>query len=196
MSRKIEEGRRRACITFVSVRTVQTMRFASDKMHNCELTLTRTSESRGLAPRHLRASLARITRTIQVTEGPLPRFHPAPSRNEAAIVQPVLVKQLENDILTAVAFLPRWLAHRQQSRPRVKLWIRSSFAHFRRRRGKNGHSSRTAADTQDLGWVSWAAHWNAPPLFFGRLQAECLLGNLMYRMIYYRFVGGERPLFM
>ena len=37
-------------------------------------------------------------------EGPLPRYHPAPSRNEVAIVQPVLVKQLENDMLTAVAF--------------------------------------------------------------------------------------------
>ncbi|KAH9020451.1 hypothetical protein EDB85DRAFT_1896168 [Lactarius pseudohatsudake] len=47
--------------------------------------------------------------TLPSTEGPLPRYHLAPSRNEVAIVQPVLVKHLENDILTAVAFLPRWL---------------------------------------------------------------------------------------
>jgi catabolite repression protein CreC len=83
------------------------------------------------------------------TENPLPRFHPAPSRNEVAIVQPVLVKQLENDILTAVAFLPRWLLTGSKV-GHVKLWIRPLPVTSR----KNGHSSRTAADGQDLDWVS------------------------------------------
>jgi hypothetical protein len=36
-------------------------------------------------------------------EGPLPRNYPAQPCNEVAIVQPVLVKQLENDMLTTIA---------------------------------------------------------------------------------------------
>ncbi|KAF5357826.1 hypothetical protein D9756_001386 [Leucocoprinus leucothites] len=36
-----------------------------------------------------------------------PRYHPAPSRNEIAIVQPVLVKPIDCDLLTDVTFLPR-----------------------------------------------------------------------------------------
>ena len=44
----------------------------------------------------------------------------APSRNEVAIVQPVLLKQLENDIL---AFLPRWLLTSTKV-GHVKMWIR------------------------------------------------------------------------
>jgi hypothetical protein len=82
-------------------------------------------------------------------EGPLPRYHPAPSRNEVAIVQPVLVKQLENDMLTAIAFLPRWLLNGTKV-GHVKLWIRPLPATSR----KNGHPSRTATDVQDLDWVS------------------------------------------
>jgi hypothetical protein len=82
-------------------------------------------------------------------EGPLPRYHSAPSRNEVAIVQPVLVKQLENDILTAIAFLPRWLLTGTKV-GHVKLWIRPLPVTSRR----NGHASRTATDAQDLDWVS------------------------------------------
>jgi hypothetical protein len=82
-------------------------------------------------------------------EGPLPRYHPAPSRNEVAIVQPVLVKQLENDILTAIAFLPRWLLTSTKV-GHVKMWIRPLLATSR----KNGQSSRVATDAQDLDWVS------------------------------------------
>jgi len=82
-------------------------------------------------------------------EGPLPRYHPAPSRNEVAIVQPVLVKQLENDILSAVAFLPRWLLTGSKV-GHVKMWIRPLPATSR----KNGHASRVATDAQDLDWVS------------------------------------------
>jgi catabolite repression protein CreC len=82
-------------------------------------------------------------------EGPLSRYHPAPSRNEVAIVQPVLIKQLENDILTAIAFLPRWLLTSTKV-GHVKLWIRPLPATSK----KNGHASRIATDTQDVDWVS------------------------------------------
>jgi catabolite repression protein CreC len=78
-------------------------------------------------------------------ENPLPRYHAAPSRNEVAIVQPVLVKQLENDMLTAVAFLPRWLLTGSKV-GHVKLWIRPLPTTPR----KNEHSSRVATDAQDL----------------------------------------------
>jgi hypothetical protein len=81
-------------------------------------------------------------------EGPLPRYHPAPSRNEVAIVQPVLVKQLENDMLTAIAFLPRWLLTGTKV-GHVKLWIRPLPV-----ARKNGHASRVTTDVQDLDWVS------------------------------------------
>ncbi|KAH9958312.1 WD40 repeat-like protein [Russula dissimulans] len=82
-------------------------------------------------------------------EGPLARYHPAPSRTEVAIVQPVLVKQLENEILTAIAFLPRWLITGTKV-GHVKLWIRPLPAAPR----KNGHGSRMATDAQDVDWVS------------------------------------------
>ncbi|KAH9066359.1 hypothetical protein EDB87DRAFT_1590753 [Lactarius vividus] len=82
-------------------------------------------------------------------EGPLPRYHPAPSRNEVAIVQPVLVKQLENDILTAVAFLLRWLLTGSRV-GHIKMWIHPLPATS----WKNGHASRAATDAQDLDWVS------------------------------------------
>ena len=82
-------------------------------------------------------------------EGPLPRYHPPPSRNEVAIVQPVLVKQLENDILTAVAFLPRWLLTGTKV-GHVKIWIRPLLATSR----KNGQTSCVGTDAQDLDWVS------------------------------------------
>jgi len=86
-------------------------------------------------------------------EGPLPRYHPAPSRNEVAIVQPVLVKQLENDILTAVAFLPRWLLTATKVRPCevvdsptpsdvAEEWTRITYRH-RRARYRLGQLSYT-----------------------------------------------------
>jgi hypothetical protein len=84
-------------------------------------------------------------------EGPLSRYHPAPSRNEVAIVQPVLVKQLENDILTAIAFLPRWLLTGTKV-GHVKLWIRPLPA--MPRKNGHGHASRTATEAQDVDWVS------------------------------------------
>ncbi|KAI0263363.1 WD40-repeat-containing domain protein [Gloeopeniophorella convolvens] len=54
---------------------------------------------------------------------PAERYHPAPSRTEVAIVQPVLVKPLEADLPTAAAFLPRWLLTATRA-GHVRLWIR------------------------------------------------------------------------
>ncbi|KAF8349185.1 WD40-repeat-containing domain protein [Amanita rubescens] len=52
-----------------------------------------------------------------------PRYHPAPSRNEIAIVQPVLIKPIESDLLSDVAFLPRSVLTSTKS-GHIKLWIR------------------------------------------------------------------------
>ncbi|KAH8099529.1 WD40-repeat-containing domain protein [Cristinia sonorae] len=56
-------------------------------------------------------------------ESPLPRYHPSPSRNEVAVVQPVLIKHIDSDILTDVVFLPRGILTATRS-GHVKFWIR------------------------------------------------------------------------
>ncbi|KAI0723878.1 WD40 repeat-like protein [Cerioporus squamosus] len=56
-------------------------------------------------------------------ESPLPRYHPAPSRNEVAVVQPVVVKHIGNDMLTDIAFLPRGLLTATKA-GHIKFWIR------------------------------------------------------------------------
>ncbi|KAL0946567.1 hypothetical protein HGRIS_012770 [Hohenbuehelia grisea] len=54
---------------------------------------------------------------------PPPRYHPAPSRNEIAVVQPVLIKQVESDLLAAITFLPHSLLTSTKN-GHIKLWIR------------------------------------------------------------------------
>ncbi|KAJ7735429.1 catabolite repression protein creC [Mycena olivaceomarginata] len=54
---------------------------------------------------------------------PFPRFHPAPSRNEIAVVQPCLIKPIDSDILSTVAFLPRSILTSTKN-GYIKLWIR------------------------------------------------------------------------
>ncbi|KAF8913527.1 WD40-repeat-containing domain protein [Mucidula mucida] len=61
------------------------------------------SSTVSLAFRHDRSAL----HLPSVDEKPYPRYHPAPSRNEVAIVQPVLTKQVEGDLLAVIAFLQR-----------------------------------------------------------------------------------------
>ncbi|THU88588.1 WD40 repeat-like protein [Dendrothele bispora CBS 962.96] len=56
-------------------------------------------------------------------ENESPRYHPAPSRNEIAVVQPVLVKQMENELPTWIAFLPRHVLTSTKT-GHLKLWIR------------------------------------------------------------------------
>ena len=67
-------------------------------------------------------------------EKPFPRYHPAPSRNEVAIVQPVIAKQVEGDLLAAVAFLQRSVLTSSKT-GLIKLWIRPLALKSR----KNGH---------------------------------------------------------
>ncbi|TFK30213.1 WD40 repeat-like protein [Coprinopsis marcescibilis] len=57
------------------------------------------------------------------SNNPLPRYHPAPSRNEIAVVQPVLVKQLDGDLLSSLQFLPRSILTSTKS-GHIKLWVR------------------------------------------------------------------------
>ena len=56
-------------------------------------------------------------------ENPTPRFHPAPPRNEVAVVQPVLVKSIEPDLLTDIAFIPRGVLTSTKVGT-IKLWVR------------------------------------------------------------------------
>ncbi|KAI0032203.1 WD40 repeat-like protein [Vararia minispora EC-137] len=84
-----------------------------------------------------------------VPEGPLPKYHPAPSRNEVAVVQPVLVKQLESEqLLYAIAFLPRYLITAAKT-GHVRLWVRPLVAHPRARSGATPRSAN--ADAEDVG---------------------------------------------
>ena len=97
---------------------------------------------------------------------PSPRYHPAPSRNEIAVVQPVLVspfrfttslkafmeftsvqvKQLDGDLFAAVQFLSRSILTATRG-GNIKLWIRPLAL-----RSRNAKSSRGAStvDAQDL----------------------------------------------
>ncbi|KAF8643790.1 hypothetical protein AX16_008809 [Volvariella volvacea WC 439] len=52
-----------------------------------------------------------------------PRYHPALSRNEVAVVQPVLIKQLEGELLTVIAFLPRSILTSTKN-GHIKFWVR------------------------------------------------------------------------
>ncbi|VDC06671.1 unnamed protein product [Peniophora sp. CBMAI 1063] len=74
----------------------------------------------------LRASRRREGSTLHLPpgDGPLPRYHPAPSRNEVAVVQPVLVKQLDGpELLVGVQFLPRHVLTATKT-GNIRLWVR------------------------------------------------------------------------
>jgi hypothetical protein len=100
------------------------------------------SSTISLAFRRDRSALYLPSPSVPGADGtPSPRYHPAPSRNEIAVVQPVLVSQstfpsrfllmrylykikgCENDILTAISFLPRYILTSTKS-GHIKLWIR------------------------------------------------------------------------
>ncbi|KAG2366041.1 WD40-repeat-containing domain protein [Suillus spraguei] len=77
--------------------------------------------------------------TIQLSA---PRYHPAPSRNEVSTVQPVLVKQLDSDLLTSLAFLSRALITASKA-GHVRLWVRPLVMAGPRRRHTRGTLSAT-----------------------------------------------------
>ncbi|KAI0748483.1 WD40 repeat-like protein [Daedaleopsis nitida] len=81
-------------------------------------------------------------------ESPLPRYHPAPSRNEVAVVQPVVVKHIGNELLTDVAFLPRGLLTACKG-GQIKFWIRPLAVQPRHLRTHN--ALRRASQTDASG---------------------------------------------
>ncbi|KAF9526954.1 catabolite repression protein creC [Crepidotus variabilis] len=75
----------------------------------------------------------------------LSRYHPAPSRNEVAVVQPVLVKQLEGELLTTLHFLPRNILTATKT-GLIKLWIRPLALRTRHMKPRTA----TVVDAHDL----------------------------------------------
>jgi len=51
------------------------------------------------------------------------KYHPAPSRNEVAVVQPVLIKHIEGDLLTDITFTPSAVLTSSKIGT-IKLWVR------------------------------------------------------------------------
>lgn len=76
---------------------------------------------------------------------PLPHYHPSPSRNEVAVVQPVLVKQFDTDLLTDVKFISNAVVTANKG-GLIKCWVRPLPA---ARRGSHhtlaGHAGPTTA---------------------------------------------------
>jgi hypothetical protein len=91
-------------------------------------------------------------------------YHPAPSLTENAAVQPVRVRQLANEILTAIPFLPFWLltdtkvAH-----------VGSCFSPLIAALWGNGHTSRTTSTRRT-------------PRPLGQL--DCLLKRVAYHVLF------------
>ncbi|KXN92246.1 putative catabolite repression protein creC [Leucoagaricus sp. SymC.cos] len=74
------------------------------------------------------------------------RYHPAPSRNEIAIVQPVLVKPMDCDLLTDVAFLPRSVVTTSKT-GHIRLWVRPLNL---RKSNNNARNNSLWPDVQNL----------------------------------------------
>ncbi|KZS90026.1 WD40 repeat-like protein [Sistotremastrum niveocremeum HHB9708] len=64
-----------------------------------------------------------------------PRYHPAPSKNEAAVLQPVLIKQLDGDMLSYLNFLRDSILSVTKTGS-IKAWVRP-LAPARHRHPKN-----------------------------------------------------------
>ncbi|KIJ17014.1 hypothetical protein PAXINDRAFT_168435 [Paxillus involutus ATCC 200175] len=84
--------------------------------------------------------------TIQLVA---PRYHPAPSRNEVSVVQPVLVKHIEADLLTSLVFLPRALLTATKA-GYVRMWVRPLVTHGSPRRRGHGRQVLSISDLQDI----------------------------------------------
>jgi catabolite repression protein CreC len=120
------------------------------------------SSTISLALRRERSSPYLPLNSAGLDSNPSPRYHPAPSRNEIAVVQPVLVsqtnlkafmeftplqvKQLDGDLFATIQFLPRSILTATRG-SNIKLWIRPLAL-----RSRNVKSTRGAStvDAQDL----------------------------------------------
>lgn len=54
---------------------------------------------------------------------PLPHYHPSPSRNEVAVVQPVLVKSFDTELLTDLKFISTAVVTSNKG-GLIKCWVR------------------------------------------------------------------------
>ena len=73
---------------------------------------------------------------------PLPHYHPSPSRNEVAVVQPVLVKSLDADLLSDVKFISNAVMTANKG-GLIKYWVRPlptarRAPHYRTSTGHSG----------------------------------------------------------
>ncbi|TRM55348.1 WD40-repeat-containing domain protein [Schizophyllum amplum] len=76
-----------------------------------------------------------------------PRYHPAPARNDVAVVQPVLVKHLDGDLLGHISFIPRCILTSTRG-GHIRLWIRPLA--LRPRHPRQGHMRAVTTDVEDL----------------------------------------------
>ncbi|KDR73535.1 hypothetical protein GALMADRAFT_227983 [Galerina marginata CBS 339.88] len=125
--------------------------FSSGALHRPKLQATHhqrmsMSSSLSLAFRRDRsAQYLPSTNTPGLDDPPSSRYHPAPSRNEIAFVQPVLIKQLDCDLLTVIQFLPRSILTATKG-GQIRLWVRPLA--LRPRIPKNNRAP--PVDAQDL----------------------------------------------
>ncbi|KDQ61162.1 hypothetical protein JAAARDRAFT_55864 [Jaapia argillacea MUCL 33604] len=130
--------------------------FSSGALHRPKLQATHhqrlsMSSSVSLAFRRDRSTLHLPPGTDGAPLSPLPRYHPAPSRNEIAVVQPVLIKAIEGDLLTDTAFLPKGLLTASKGGT-IKLWIRPLALRPRHtmKAGNGGTRAHSITDVRDL----------------------------------------------
>ncbi|KAI0705903.1 WD40-repeat-containing domain protein [Cytidiella melzeri] len=80
----------------------------------------------------------------------VPRFHPAPARNEVAVLQPVLVKALDGELTTDIEFFSRGILTATKL-GLVRMWIRPLSAHPRHLKGRSHHTGRIFVDPDFIG---------------------------------------------
>lgn len=105
--------------------------------HHVRVSMT---SSVSLAVRHGVGSTAQLA---------MSRYHPAPSRNEVSVVQPVLVKQIDTDLLTSLTFLPRALVTATKA-GHVRVWVRPLVMAGNSRRRGHGRQLLSISDIQGV----------------------------------------------
>jgi len=83
--------------------------------------------------------------SVPGADSPLPRYHPAPSRNEVAAVQPVLVKHIGNDMLTNIMFTSKGILTATRL-GHIKLWIRPLIVKTRHLRNQSTYRRDSLID--------------------------------------------------
>ncbi|KAL4077271.1 WD40-repeat-containing domain protein [Scleroderma yunnanense] len=78
-----------------------------------------------------------------------PKYHPAPPRNGVSVVQPVLVKQTDSDLLTSLMFLPRALVTATKG-GHIRVWVRPLVLAGNSRRRGHGRQALSISDILDV----------------------------------------------